>query len=144
MKRSLIALGATLLGSIAGCTAAPGEPAGAEYRIGRYFAAFNDAADQGDQAQSEFLRKTQHPDFADQVCELNGLTVRAYPALSTLRPDPEWAPGDAEPPRGQVYVLAVSLTLRRAGTPLAEQIGSERVTILRDQVYGFAPCLSEE
>ncbi len=132
-----------MLGAVTGCSPASSEPPTPEQRVDRYFDAFNAAAAKGDQAQLEFLRRTQHPDFAGQGCELNGLTMHAYPALSTLRPAPEWAPEDAEPPRGQVYVLAVSLTLRRAGTPLAERIGSERVAIVDDQVYGFAPCPSE-
>ncbi|SFA74629.1 hypothetical protein SAMN05216266_101191 [Amycolatopsis marina] len=110
--------------------------------LNRYFAAFNQAADQGSEAQFAFLRTTQHPDFAARLCELDGLTVDIYPAMSSVRPDPDWAPDGASSPRGTVYVVGVSLTVRRDGTLVGEQIGSQRVAILDRRTYGFAPCLN--
>jgi hypothetical protein len=110
--------------------------------LNRYFVAFNQAADQGSNAQFAFLRSTQHPDFTDRICELDGLTVDIYPAMSSARPDPDWAPEGASSARGTVYVVGVSLTVRRNGTLIGEQIGSQRVAILDRRAYGFAPCLN--
>lgn len=110
--------------------------------LNRYFAAFNQAADQGSNAQFAFLRSTQHPDFADRICGLDGLTLDIYPAMSSARPDPGWAPEGASSVRGTVYVVGVSLTVRRNGTLVGEQIGSQRVAILDRRAYGFAPCLN--
>jgi hypothetical protein len=43
-------------------------------------------------------------------------------------------------PRGLVYVLGVSVSIRQDGALLGEQIGSQRVVILDGKAYGFAPC----
>jgi hypothetical protein len=43
-------------------------------------------------------------------------------------------------PRGTVYVLGVSVSIRRQGALLAEQIGSQRLVVLDGKVYGFTPC----
>ncbi|TCP54373.1 hypothetical protein EV191_103418 [Tamaricihabitans halophyticus] len=105
-----------------------------------YFDQLNAAGKRGPQAQSAFLDRTQHPDYADRICNLAGLTLDAYPAMSTLRGDPKWAPEGGKPPRGTVYAIAVSLTIRKNGAGIGEQIGTNRVVLLDDEVYGFAPC----
>jgi hypothetical protein len=64
--------------------------------------------------------------------------------MSTLRIDPDWVPPDsgrnATHPRGMVYVLGVSVSIRQDGALLGEQIGSQRVVVLEGKAYGFAPC----
>jgi hypothetical protein len=105
-----------------------------------YFKSLNDSGEQGAEAQLGFLRRTQHPDFGDRICDLGGLILTARPSMSTLRPDRTWAPEAGERPRGDVYVIAVSLSVRRAGQVVGEQIGSDRVAVLNGSVYGFMPC----
>ncbi|MET0233838.1 MAG: hypothetical protein ABW224_04290 [Kibdelosporangium sp.] len=129
----------------AGCsTAVAGAPApavlGDENLIAGYFSELGKAGGQGAAAQAEFLRRTQHPDYIDRLCDLRGATVRVEPAITTLRPDPGWAPEAGPQPRGTVYVLAVSLTVERDGKVLGDQIGSDRVVVLDGVVYGFMPC----
>lgn len=130
---------------LTGCsTPVPSPPETDTTRIDHYFTAFNRAADQGPVAQLGFFRATQHPDFAARVCDLGEVTVDIYPAMSSTRPDPDWAPEGASSPRGTVYVVGVSLTVRRNGTLVGEQIGSQRVAILDGRAYGFAPCLNSQ
>jgi hypothetical protein len=118
----------------------PAEPADQELVAG-YFKALNDSAKQGPAAQLEFLKYTQHPDFTNLLCDLGGVTISAKPGMSTFQPDNEWAPRTGGRPRGHVYVVAVSLSVRKDGEVLGEQIGSERVVVLDGAVYGFMPCL---
>ncbi|MQA07775.1 MAG: hypothetical protein GEU98_04315 [Pseudonocardiaceae bacterium] len=108
--------------------------------IREYFDQLNAAGKRGPEAQSAFLHRTQHPDYADRVCDFAGLTLDTFPAMSTLRADPDWTPEGGKPPRGVVYVVAVSLTIRQNGAGIGDQIGSERVVVLDGKVYGFAPC----
>lgn len=109
--------------------------------VSQYFTDFNDAADEGPQRQRDFLRRTQHPDYTDRTCDLGDLVLTVEPALSTLRADAKWKPEDASKrPRGSVYVVGVSVRIRRDNATLAEQIGSQRVVVLDGRAYGFAPC----
>ncbi|SDC90302.1 hypothetical protein [Actinokineospora iranica] len=109
--------------------------------VSRYFTDLNEAGAEGASAQREFLRRTQHPDFDNRFCDLGDLTLRIEPALSTLRPDTQWKPEQsADPPRGAVYVIGVSVRIRRDSATLAEQIGSQRVVVLDGRAYGFTPC----
>ncbi|RSM84269.1 hypothetical protein DMH04_21445 [Kibdelosporangium aridum] len=133
---------------LAGCSiAVDGSPvagaAGAKDLIVKYFADFDAAAAQGPAAQQDFLRRTQHPDFTNRICDLAGVTITVEPTLSTLRPDAKWVPEGADRPRGDVYVVAVSLTVSRDGQKLGDQIGSERIVVLDGAVYGFMPCLRQ-
>jgi hypothetical protein len=128
-------------------TRVPGQPVGLgssdddRKLVTGYFNELNDAGRDGPSTQRDFLRRTQHPDFTDQQCDLGDLTLRVDPAMSTFRMDPRWTPTDStKHPRGLVYVLGVSISIRRDGTPIAEQIGSERVVVLDGKAYGFAPC----
>jgi predicted small secreted protein len=106
-----------------------------------YFTELNGAGEEGPTTQRDFLRRTQHPDFVDRLCDLGGLTVEIEPAMSTFRVDPEWKPEDAATrPRGLVYALGVFVSIRRDGARLAEQIGSQRVVVLEGKVYGFMAC----
>ncbi|MBB4906441.1 hypothetical protein [Actinophytocola algeriensis] len=109
-----------------------------------YFDDLNAAAEEGPATQRDFLRRSQHPDYADELCDLGDLTLNVDPAMSTLRVDPDWVPPDAgrdaAHPRGLVYVLGVSVSIRQDGALLGEQIGSQRVVVLEDKAYGFAPC----
>jgi hypothetical protein len=131
----------------AGCsTAVPGvpvaqqRPQGSELVLG-YFAALNDAGEQGADEQADFLRRTQHPDFDDRLCDLGGLVLGMAPVADTLRPDPGWAPNESDTsPRGEIYVIAVTVTIRRGATTLGEQIGSQRVVVLDGKAFGFTPC----
>jgi hypothetical protein len=132
----------------AGCsTAVGGSPVAAglpdEDLVAGYFAEFARASGQGAEAQADFLRRTQHPDFISRLCDLRGAVVRTDPAMTTLRPDPRWAPESGNPPRGKVYVIAVALTVSRDGEVIGEQIGSERIVVLDGVVHGFMPCLRE-
>ncbi|MBQ6641017.1 MAG: hypothetical protein IJH84_08285 [Saccharopolyspora sp.] len=127
--------------ALAGCSAAPQEPS-PQRQVQDYFAANNAAARQGSAAQQEFFDRTQHPEFGDQVCELDGLTVQLEPALSTLRPDPGYSPDGAGPPRGKVFVVGVEVTVRRDGTITGRQVGSQHVVLLDGTTHGFAPCPS--
>jgi hypothetical protein len=124
-----------------GCSPASDEPP--HLRLSRqYFEDNNAAARQGPRAQQDFFRRTQHPDFTDQTCELGDMTVDLQPALSTLRPDPGFAPGGAGPPRGEVWAVGVEVTTRRGDAVVGRQIGSQHVVVLNDRAYGFAPCPS--
>nr|WP_042177608.1 hypothetical protein [Kibdelosporangium sp. MJ126-NF4]CEL12710.1 hypothetical protein [Kibdelosporangium sp. MJ126-NF4]CTQ93574.1 hypothetical protein [Kibdelosporangium sp. MJ126-NF4] len=131
---------------LAGCsTSVVGTPVAKETGdralISGYFSAFDAAAQQGSAAQQDFLRRTQHPDFTDRICELPGVTITVEPTLSTLRPDTKWTPEGSQRPRGEVYVVAVSLTVAKDGQVVGDQIGSERIVVLDGVVYGFMPCL---
>lgn len=152
MRRVLPALiGLATLLAVAGCsTAIAGKPVAAaspahdKQLVEEYFHELNAAADDGPATQREFLQRSQHPDFTDELCDLGDLTLNIDPALSTLRVDPDWVPPaegrDGEHPRGLVYVLGVSVSIRQDGALLGEQIGSQRVVILDGKAYGFAPC----
>jgi hypothetical protein len=152
MRRVLLAvLGLAGLLIAAGCSSAiAGEPvaSGSPTRdrelVEGYYTELNNAAAEGPATQREFLRRSQHPDYADGLCDLGDLTLSVDPAMSTLRVDPDWVPpGDEERgtrPRGLVYVLGVSVSIRQDGALLGEQIGSQRVVILDGRAYGFAPC----
>ena len=106
-----------------------------------YFTELNDAGKDGPTTQRDFLRRTQHPDYTDRLCDLGDLTLKIDPAMSTFRIDPNWTPEDStKHPRGLVYVLGVSISIRRAGALLGEQIGSQRVVVLDGRAYGFTPC----
>jgi len=137
--------------SLSGCAVrVAGDPVGvddsgsvAAEQVQAYFTELNSAGAQGLGAQREFLRRTQHPDFTDRLCELRGLTLSVQPAMSTLRRDPGWKPdAKAEVPRGDIQVVAVTVTIRRDSTLLGEQIGSQRVVLLDGRAYGFSPCPS--
>ncbi|HVK24148.1 MAG TPA: hypothetical protein VM677_22575 [Actinokineospora sp.] len=109
--------------------------------VSQYFTDFNEAAAEGAGTQRDFLRRTQHPDFTDRTCELGDLVLTIEPALSTLRADTKWKPEKATSrPRGSVYVVGVSVRIRRDNATLAEQIASQRVVVLDGRAYGFAPC----
>ncbi|MGQ0840434.1 hypothetical protein [Actinokineospora sp.] len=109
--------------------------------VGRYFADLNEAAADGPSTQRDFLRRSQHPDFADRICDLGDLVLKIEPALSTLRTDAKWKPEKSSTrPRGAVYVVGVSIQIRRDSATLAEQIGSQRVVVLDGRAYGFTPC----
>lgn len=152
MRRVLLALiGLTGLLLVAGCsTAIAGEPvAGASPDRDRdlveaYFTELNAAAADGPSEQRQFLQRSQHPDYTDELCDLGNLTLNIYPAMTTLRIDPDWVPPgggrNAKRPRGEVYVLGVSVSIRQDGALLGEQIGSQRVVVLDGKAYGFAPC----
>ncbi|HYQ68821.1 hypothetical protein [Actinophytocola sp.] len=153
MRRVLLAVLGLLL--LAGCSSkVAGRPVAAaspdqDLKLVRtYFKDLNEAADEGPDEQREFLLHSQHPDFADDLCDLGDLTLTIDPALSTLRADPDWVPPgagrNATHPRGKVYVLGVSVAIRQDGALLGQQIGSERVVILDGKVYGFAPCPTGE
>lgn len=106
-----------------------------------YFVTVNAAADEGSAAQERVFTVTQHPDFRDMQCSLQGLTVTADPAYTTLHGDPEWHPPDiADPPRGTIYVVAATITVEQDATVLATQIGSLHVVVLDGAAYGFSPC----
>jgi hypothetical protein len=151
MRRALFAcLGlAGLL--VAGCSSViAGEPAAAasptqdRRLVESYFTDLNAAAADGPATQRDFLRRSQHPDYANELCDLGDLTLNVDPAMSTLRVDPDWVPPGADEngtrPRGLVYVLGVSVSIRQDGALLGEQIGSQRVVVLDGKAYGFAPC----
>jgi hypothetical protein len=109
--------------------------------VGAYFTDLNEAAAEGATTQRDFLRRTQHPDYTDRTCDLGDLIFTVQPALSTLRADAKWKPEQAtKRPRGSVYVVGVSVRVRRDNATLAEQIGSQRVVVLDGRAYGFAPC----
>jgi len=114
--------------------------------VERYFADLNASGDEGTATQRDFLRRTQHPDFTDRLCDLGDLVLHVEPAMSTLRADPDWVPPESrasEPPRGTIYVLGVSISIRQDGSLLGEQIGSERIVVLDGRAYGFSPCPTE-
>lgn len=127
--------------TVAGSPVAIGSAAEDRKLVTDYFAELNDAGKEGPTTQRDFLRRTQHPDFSDRLCDLGELTLRIEPAMSTFRTDFNWAPENAgKPPRGLVYVLGVSVSIRRDGASIAEQIGSQRVVVLDGKAYGFTPC----
>jgi hypothetical protein len=120
-----------------------GSPDADRALVEEYYAGLNAAADEG--TQDDFLRHTQHPDYLDRLCDLSGLTLHVLPAMTTLRADPRWVPPEEDQhPRGSVYVLGVSISIREQGTLLGEQIGSQRVVVLDGRAYGFSPCLFGE
>ncbi|GAA4442262.1 hypothetical protein GCM10023148_49430 [Actinokineospora soli] len=129
--------------TVAGTPVAAGGDADTDLVLA-YFTALNDAGEQGADSQADFLRRTQHPDFTDRFCDLDDLVVRMAPVASTLRPDPDWKPEkSADAPRGDTYVIAVTVTIRRGTATLGEQIGSQRVVLLGGEAYGFTPCPAE-
>ncbi|WP_243790313.1 hypothetical protein [Saccharopolyspora gloriosae] len=139
MRTALLCLAACAL---AGCSATPQAPP-RQQQIREYFAVNNAAARQGPQAQQDFFGRTQHPDYTDLTCELDGITVELDPALSTLRPDPAYAPDSTGPPRGEVWAIGVEVTVRHEGTITGRQIGSQHLVLLDGRVHGFAPCPNE-
>jgi hypothetical protein len=152
MRRVLLVfMGLTSLLVVVGCsTAVAGRPVAAaspshdKQLVEDYFTELNQAADDGPATQREFLQRSQHPDFEDELCDLGDLTLNIKPAMSTFRVDPNWVPPaegrDGAHPRGLVYVLGVSVSIRQDGALLGQQIGSQRVVILDGKAYGFAPC----
>jgi hypothetical protein len=130
--------------AVAGRPVAAASPADDRRLVESYFDDLNDAAADGPATQREFLQRSQHPDYANELCDLGDLTLSVDPAMSTLRVDPDWVPpGEGEAathPRGLVYVLGVSVSIRQDGALLGEQIGSQRVVVLDGRAYGFAPC----
>jgi len=135
----LIALAALAL---TGCTVAgQAQPSPDPGLVADYFHDLDTAAAQGVQQEQDFLKATQVPAFADRVCSLNGVTITATPTLSTLRADPGWTPpGSDKRLSGQVYVVAVTLTIRQGNSVVGTQIGSQRVVVDGGRTYGFAPC----
>jgi hypothetical protein len=126
---------------VTGTPVATGSAAEDRKLVTDYFTELNQAGKDGPATQRDFLRRTQHPDYTDQLCDLGDLTIKVEPAMSTFRVDTRWMPEKSSThPRGVVYVLGVSVSIRRAGALIAEQIGSERVVILDGKAYGFAPC----
>ena len=150
MRRAVAALGLAGMLLAAGCSSTvPGKPTAAaspeqdRALVEGYFDELNASAADGPATQRDFLRRSQHPDFASDLCDLGDLTLNIDPAMSTLRVDPDWVPPDGENsthPRGLVYVLGVSVSIRQDGALLGEQIGSQRVVVLDEKAYGFAPC----
>jgi hypothetical protein len=108
--------------------------------VADYFTELNSAGKDGPTTQRDFLRRTQHPDFTDRFCDLGELTLTIEPAMSTFRFDLGWSPEGGTHPRGSIYVLGVSISIKRGGALLAEQIGSQRVVVLDGKTYGFTPC----
>lgn len=107
-----------------------------------YYARVNKAGDESAAQQAKLLKDTQHPDFRQKACDLRGATIKVEPTWATLRMDADWAPpGEKVHPRGDVYVVAVTITLRQQDQTIGSQIGSMHVVLLDDEVYGFAPCL---
>lgn len=158
---TVLALVAGVVGALAGggcATRVIGEPVpdsrppdAHRALVSGYFQAVNTAAGQGSAAQQRLFDGTQHPDFRDQQCPLQGLTITADPAYTTLHTDPDWLPPLADdPPRGTVYVVAATVTVQRstgqrttgqgATEVLGSQIGSVHVVVLNGTAYGFAPC----
>ncbi|WP_330272096.1 hypothetical protein OG205_34545 [Lentzea sp. NBC_00516] len=107
-----------------------------------YYSQVNKAGDESASKQAQLLKDTQHPDFKQKTCDLRGATIKVEPTWTTLRMDADWAPpGEKAHPRGDVYVVAVTITLRQEDQAIGSQIGSLHVVLLDDEVYGFAPCL---
>ncbi|GLY48602.1 hypothetical protein [Lentzea sp. NBRC 102530] len=107
-----------------------------------YYARLNKAGQESASNQADLLKQTQHPDFRKKTCDLRGATIEVDPTWTTLRADADWAPpGEKAHPRGDVYVVAVTITLRREDQTIGSQIGSMHVVLLDEEVYGFAPCL---
>ena len=129
-------------GPVAG-TARPVELTdGDRAKLREYYERLNKAGDEGASQQQKLLKDTQHPDFRQKSCDMRGATIKVEPTWSTLRMDADWAPpGEKAHPRGHVYIVAVTVTLRQETAVIGSQIGSLHVVLLDDQVYGFAPCL---
>lgn len=170
LRNAGFVLGTAIVAGVAGAIAGggcasrvPGEPVPASrppdaHRalVSGYFDAVNTAAGQGSAAQQRLFAGTQHPDFGDLQCPLQGLTITADPAYTTLHTDPDWLPPLADdPPRGTVYVVAATVTVQRSTGQLSagqrdtgqrntevlgSQIGSLHVVVLNGVAYGFAPC----
>jgi hypothetical protein len=127
--------------TVSGTPRAAGGAEGDRELVTEYFTELNDAGKDGPTTQRDFLRRTQHPDYTDRICDLGDLTLKIDPAMSTFRLDANWTPeNSSKHPRGLVYVLGVSISIRRAGALLGEQIGSQRVVVLNGRAYGFTPC----
>jgi hypothetical protein len=134
---------------LAGCAAGPvssgmaAPAAGADRAlIAGYFDRLNATGAEGVAAQQAFFGQTQHPDFRRDDCGLGGWTVREQPAWTTLRRDPGWTLSGDGHPRGVIYLIAVSITVRQGNHAVGDQIGAEHVVVLSGGVYGFAPCAS--
>ncbi|SDF60604.1 hypothetical protein SAMN05216553_102281 [Lentzea fradiae] len=143
---ALLLVSLVLLAGCSGPVAGTARPAtlsdADKVRFKEFYERLNKAGDEGATQQSKLLRETQHPDFRQKVCDLRGATIKVEPTWSTLRVDADWAPpGDKAHPRGDVYVVAVTITLRQGDAVIGSQIGSLHVVLLDDEVYGFAPCL---
>ncbi|HEX7306172.1 hypothetical protein [Lentzea sp.] len=137
-----LALLAGCAGPVAGTPRAATLSDGDRAKFKEFYERLNKAGDQGVSQQSKLLKDTQHPDFRQKTCDLRGATIKVEPTWSTLRTDADWTPpGDKTHPRGDVYVVAVTITLRQEGAVVGNQIGSVHVVLLDDEVYGFAPCL---
>lgn len=140
----LIALAALALAScsVTGCSVAgTAQPSPDPGLVTAYFDDLDSAAAQGVRQEQSFLKATQVPAFADRVCDLNGVTITITPTLSTLRAEPGWTPpGSDKRPSGQVYVVAVTLTIRQGNSVVGTQIGAQRVVIDGGRAYSFAPC----
>lgn len=137
-RRLIVLTALALTGCSVGGTASPSpNPA----LVSGYFNDLDSAAAQGEQQEQKFLTATQVPAFADRVCDLNGVTITATPTLSTLRTDPGWSPpGSDKRLTGEVYVVAVTLTIHQGNSVVGTQIGSQRVVIEGGKAYSFAPC----
>ena len=136
------ALSATLAGGCARVVSGqPVSPASTDQAlIAGYFEHSNAAAKEGTQAQQEFLKSTQHPDFPD-VCGLGGLTILLDPALGSLHSDSDWHPAKTDrTPRGRIYAVAVTLTVQRDKSTIGTQVGQMHVVVLDGTAYGFSPC----
>jgi hypothetical protein len=144
----LVALALTAAACTAACTATvSGRPAAVDLvaadraLIVDFFERNNAAAGEGTEAQHRFFGEIQHPDYDVEVCSLDDLTIVLDPTLSTLRPHDGWRPPDADQAiRGRIYVVAVTVTVQRDNTVLANQIGSMHVAVLDGRAFGFAPC----
>ncbi|GHH36762.1 hypothetical protein [Lentzea cavernae] len=143
---------AVLLASLALLTGCAGPVAGTAHpvRLGdgdrgkfkAYYERVNSAGDESASQQAKLLKDTQHPDFRQKACDLRGATIKVEPTWTTLRADADWTPpGEKAHPRGDVYVVAVTITIRQQDQVIGSQIGSVHVVLLDDEVYGFAPCL---
>ncbi len=135
----LIALAAlALTGCTVGGTAQPSPDLAL---VTTYFNDLDTAAAQGAPQEQKFLAATQVPAFADRVCDLHGVTITITPTLPTLRAETGWSPpGSDKRPSGQVYVVAVTLTIRQGNSVVGTQIGSQRVVVDGGRAYSFAPC----
>ncbi|USX50423.1 hypothetical protein [Lentzea sp. HUAS12] len=146
-KRLVVLMAAlALLAGCGGPIAGTPRPAqlgdGERTKFKDYYARVNKAGDEGAAQQAELLKDTQHPDFRQKTCDLRGATIKVEPTWTTLRADADWAPaGEKAHPRGDVYVVAVTITIRQKDQVIGSQIGSMHVVLLDDEVYGFAPCL---
>jgi hypothetical protein len=137
----VVALTVEPLTQVSGSPRAIGSSDDDKKLVSAYFTELNSAAKDGPSTQRDFLRRTQHPDFTDRLCDLGDLTLTIDPAMSTFRLDAAWTPeNSSKHPRGMVYVLGVSISIRRSGALLGEQIGSQRVVVLDGRAYGFTPC----